>query len=562
LSLQLTDDGGGETVVGETTVDETVTGVSNNRGVDGVSNNRGVISGGGVGDNGGSSVVGLSLIGHIGNIAVIVVGVVLDVLDPAVGKVDGVLAIDNTGTVVVLSLLEGSSGVVISNSVGVGVGGDLGQVIGNISGMMGHGGMVGGGGVHHRGVVGGGSVDGVSDDGGVDSVSDSVVSEANSVVGEADSVVGEADSVVGEAMVGKRGVDGVNSVGNNSISSVKSVGGISHDGGVSSEGLALGGGPVLSLVGLAHGLVAHLAVSVSVNWLVGAIVDGGNSGGHGSVGHSVSNDRGVHSVGHDGSVVSDDRGGVDGVSNNGSSVDGVSDRGVGGSGSGVVSGGGGGLVAGSGSLGVDSGSLVGHISDIAVIAVGRVGNLLDSAVRKGNGVRSLDIAGTIGGLLSVEVGLGVVISNGVGVGVGGDLIGVSLGLVGGGGGVVSRGMDHGGSIGGSSVHSVSNNRGGVMNQRSGVMDQRSGVMDQRSGVHGMSSGVSKDGAVGNSVSNRGDGVKGDNSRLADRDGPVSAQGGLNLSKALGVIDLGHGGVGGAEGLGLDEASLLTVGGGD
>jgi len=343
----------------------------------------------------------------------------------------------------------------------------------------------------------------------------------------------------------------VNSVGNNSISSVKSVGGISHDGGVGSEGLALGGGPVLSLVGLAHGLVAHLAVSVSVDWLVGAIVDRGNSGGHGSVGHGVSKDRGVHSVGHDGSVVSDDRGGVDGVSNNGSGVDGVSDRGVGGSGSGVVSGGGGGLVAGSGSLGVDSSSLVGHISDIAVIAVGRVGNLLDSAVRKGNGVRSLDIAGTIGGLLGVEVGLGVVISNGVGVGVGGDLIGVSLGLVGGGGGVVSRGMDHGGSIGGSSVHSMSNNRGSV-----------DGVMDQRGGVHGMSSGVSKDGAVGNSVSNRGDGVKGDNSRLADRDGPVSAQGGLNLSEALGVIDLGHGGVGGAEGLGLDEASLLTVGGGD
>merc|ERR1719296_245673 len=118
---------------------------------------------------------------------------------------------------------------------------------------------------------------------------------------------------------------------------MKSVGGISHDGGVSSKGLALGGGPVLSLVGLAHGLVAHLAVSVSVNWLVGAIVDRGNSGGHGSVGHGVSNDRGVHSVGHDGSVVSDDRGGVDGVSNNGSGVNSVSDRGVGGSGSGVVS---------------------------------------------------------------------------------------------------------------------------------------------------------------------------------------------------------------------------------
>jgi len=282
LLRHLTDDSGGDTVVSETTVDETVTGVSNdgsmdsvgdNGGVDSVSHNRGgVVSGGGgvvsrgsMGDNGGSSVVGLSLVGHISNIAIIVVGVVLDVLDPAVRKVDRVLAINNTGTVVVLSLVEGSSGVVISNGIGVGVGGDLGEVISSIS-SMGHGGVVsgggmvdrgviGGGGVDNRGVISGSSVDGVSNDGGVDGV---------------------GDSVVGDSMVGERGVDGVNTVGNNSISSVKSVGGISHDGGVGSEGLALGGGPVLSLVGLAHGLVAHLAVSVSVDGLVGAIVDGGN----------------------------------------------------------------------------------------------------------------------------------------------------------------------------------------------------------------------------------------------------------------------------------------------
>jgi len=166
LLLQLTDDGVGETVVGETTVDETVTGVSNNGSVDSVSNNgsgvvsrSGVISGGGVGDNGGSSVVGLSLIGHISNIAIIVVGVVLDVLNPAVRKVDRVLAINNTGAIVVLSLLESSSRVVIGNSVGVGVGRDLGQVISHISGVMGHRGVVGGGGVHHGGMVGGGGVD-------------------------------------------------------------------------------------------------------------------------------------------------------------------------------------------------------------------------------------------------------------------------------------------------------------------------------------------------------------------------------------------------------------------
>ena len=126
LLLQLTDDSSGETMMGETTVNETVTGVSNNRGsVDSVGNNGGMVSGGGVGDNGGSSVVGLSLIGHISNIAIIVVGMVLDVLDPAVRKVDRVLAINNTGAIIVLSLLEGSSGVVISNSVCVGVGRDL-----------------------------------------------------------------------------------------------------------------------------------------------------------------------------------------------------------------------------------------------------------------------------------------------------------------------------------------------------------------------------------------------------------------------------------------------------
>ena len=96
-----------------------------------------------------------------------------------------------------------------------------------------------------------------------------------------------------------------------------------------------------------------------------------------------------------------------------------------------------------------------------------------------------------------------------------------------------------------------------------------GSVDKGSGVDGVSHGVSEDRggvmdkrSVGNSVSNRGDGVKRDNSGLADRDGPVGAQSGLNLSEALGVIDLGHGGVGGAEGLGLDEASLLTVSGGD
>ena len=79
------------------------------------------------------------------------------------------------------------------------------------------------------------------------------------------------------------------------------------------------------------------------------------------------------------------------------------------------------------------------------------------AVGKSHGVRSLDVAGTIGSLLGVEVGLGVVISHGVSEGVGGDLVGVSLGLVGGGGLVGNRG----GGVSGGGVDGVSNNGGSV-----------------------------------------------------------------------------------------------------
>ena len=103
---------------------------------------------------------------------------------------------------------------------------------------------------------------------------------------------------------------------------------------------------------------------------------------------------------------------------------------------------GGSLVSGGG-LGVLGSSLVGHIGHVSIIAVGGVGHTLDSAVRKSHRVGALGIAGTIGGLIGAEAGLGVVISHGVGVGVGQDLVSVDLGLVGGGviggGGVVSRG---------------------------------------------------------------------------------------------------------------------------
>ena len=49
----------------------------------------------------------------------------------------------------------------------------------------------------------------------------------------------------------------------------------------------------------------------------------------------------------------------------------------------MVSGGRGGVVAGGGGLGVDSGALIGHIGDIAVISVGGVLHVLDPEIGLG-----------------------------------------------------------------------------------------------------------------------------------------------------------------------------------
>ncbi len=66
-----------------------------------------------------------SRVGHISNIASGIIGVVVDGLDAAVGEVDGVGAIDNTGAIVRLGLAEGSARVLVSDPIVVGVGGDL-----------------------------------------------------------------------------------------------------------------------------------------------------------------------------------------------------------------------------------------------------------------------------------------------------------------------------------------------------------------------------------------------------------------------------------------------------
>ena len=126
----------------KTVSNKTVSSVSDNT----VSNGNGVGNGNGashgMGNGMGNSVADDSMsntdnirvsssavVGDLGDVAGGVVGVVVDMLDAAVGKVDGVGAVPHTGAVVRLGLLESGAGVVVVDAVLVGVGGDLGEVV-------------------------------------------------------------------------------------------------------------------------------------------------------------------------------------------------------------------------------------------------------------------------------------------------------------------------------------------------------------------------------------------------------------------------------------------------
>ena len=74
-------------------------------------------------------VGGSAVVGDLGDVAGGVVGVVVHVLDAAVGKVYRVGAVPHTGAVVRLGLLEGGAGVVVVDAVLVGVGGNLGEIV-------------------------------------------------------------------------------------------------------------------------------------------------------------------------------------------------------------------------------------------------------------------------------------------------------------------------------------------------------------------------------------------------------------------------------------------------
>ena len=206
------------------------------------------------------------------------------------------------------------------------------------------------------------------------------------------------------------------------------------------------------------------------------------------------------------------------------------------------------------SLWVDSGSLVGDISDISIITIGRVLDVLDSAIRKSNGVRSGNVGSTIGLFLSVEARLGVVISNSVGVGVGGDLIRVSLNW-----GMVNWGMVSWGSVDyWGSMDSVGNNWGSVDSVGNWVGNNWSSVDSVVDwGMDGMGKNWS---SMSNTV--WGNRVEWDNSVLTNWNWPVGSNGGLDLGESLGVVSLVGDTVGGSESLALAQGSDLTVGGGD
>ena len=110
----------------------------------------------------GRGVDSLSGVLNSGDVAVGVVGGVGDGLDPAVGEGDGVRATDNTVGISGLSSVEVGLGVVVGNTVSVGVGlrGLLDDS--DSGGMVGRGGMNDGGGVDNRG-----SMDGVHNRGSV-----------------------------------------------------------------------------------------------------------------------------------------------------------------------------------------------------------------------------------------------------------------------------------------------------------------------------------------------------------------------------------------------------------
>ena len=69
-----------------------------------------------------------AIVSDFGDISVNVVGVVVDMLDPSVRKVDGVMSLPGSSAIVSLLGVKAGSRVVVSHGILVGVGGDLVRV--------------------------------------------------------------------------------------------------------------------------------------------------------------------------------------------------------------------------------------------------------------------------------------------------------------------------------------------------------------------------------------------------------------------------------------------------
>ncbi len=207
-----------------------------------VGGGRGVLDGGGGVLDGGRGIggggdVGLSLgvdgdtlVGHLGDVAVDVVSGVLDVLGTTVGKGNRVATGNGTVGIGGLGGVELSLGVVIGNTVFVGIGG--GHLLLNIGGGRG---VVGSGG---GGVVGGGSGGDYLNDGGVMNDRSSVVNNRSMVY--KGSMVQQRGGVVDSAVVGgvhKSGavVGGVHSVDKSGAVSVADDGVGAHVGAGTSQ---------------------------------------------------------------------------------------------------------------------------------------------------------------------------------------------------------------------------------------------------------------------------------------------------------------------------------------
>merc|ERR1719438_104450 len=137
-------------------------------------------------------------------------------------------------------------------------------------------------------------------------------------------------------------------------------------------------------------------------------------------------------------------------------------------------------IGGSGSIRVSSNSIIGDISNISIVVVGGVLDMLGTAIRKSNIIRSRNNTSGISSLSSVEVSLGVVISNSVLVGVG--LISIGWLRC-----VISRGsMDNRGMV---DNRGVVDNWGNSNSMSNRVVDSVSNWVSNYSMVDGMSNWV-------------------------------------------------------------------------